>query len=62
MPKVEIWYDERYPDYGLGLVDEKSKLGGNVAEISDAELAEYEHVSELYENMQAKLVEWSNRK
>ena len=61
MPKVEIWNDERYPDYGLTVLDERHRFGGTAVEISEAELSEYKSVSAAYDAMQTKLREWERR-
>jgi hypothetical protein len=59
--KVEIWYDQRYPDYGITNEQEYFSGCGRIVDISPEEYAEYERIRDLYEEMQAKLVLWVGR-
>lgn len=49
--KVNIWNDERYPDYGL------SREPTALIEVSDEFLAEYDAVNKAYDDMQLRLRE-----
>ena len=61
MVRVEIWSDERYPDYGLSVYDSVVMSNRHIVEISEEELAEYRRVCDLYNAMQDKLLAWRKR-
>lgn len=48
--KVQVWKDERYPDFGLS-----KDPTYDISDVSDEFWAEYQRINKLYNEMQNKL-------